>query len=378
MNKKIVGIFICMLLILTVSTTVGTYQKQVIETENTMILNESIELVDQHNPYDADPGTDIALDIADEAFAQSFIPEHSPLTKIRLNGWVYGSPTPNTDYTVSIREMLDGEDIISSIVNSDDFIVGNIDFIFPDTNLIIGKIYYIIIIADKPTTPHNWYLWRSSLDTYYNGELWVYANGQWQTVEEYSGRGLDLGFKTYWRDYAPDNPDIDGPIDANTGEYIDYTFHTIDSEGHDVRYYIEWGDGNTSEWFVEYESGEYAEKSHKWESEGDYTIRAKAKDVYDAESDWSTFDVSITKSKSYLPFGFIFVFGFDVDVKIVQLEPGEDYVDLEVLSKPFYIWENQIQTRNPGEFIRLYNAKGLFSPSLPFCFGICNDWGIIG
>jgi len=78
------------------------------------------------------------------------------------------------------------------------------------------------------------------------------------------------------------------------------------------------------------------------------------------------------------PSGFIFVFGFDVDVKIVQLEPGEDYVDLEVLSKPFYIWENEIQTRNPGEFIRLINAKGLFLPSLPFCFGICDDWGIIG
>ena len=78
------------------------------------------------------------------------------------------------------------------------------------------------------------------------------------------------------------------------------------------------------------------------------------------------------------PPGFIFVFGFDVDVKIVQLEPGEDYVDLEVLSKPFYIWENEIQTRNPGEFIRLINAKGLFLPSLPFCFGICDDWGIIG
>ena len=78
------------------------------------------------------------------------------------------------------------------------------------------------------------------------------------------------------------------------------------------------------------------------------------------------------------PPGFIFVFGFDVDVKIVQLEPGEDYVDLEVLSKPFYIWENEIQTRNPGEFIRLYNTKGLFLLSLPFCFGICDDWGIIG
>jgi hypothetical protein len=86
----------------------------------------------------------------------------------------------------------------------------------------------------------------------------------------------------------------------------------------------------------------------------------------------------ISKSKTTLPFGIIIVFGFDVDVKIVRLEPGEDYVDLEVLSKPFYIWENSMQSRNPGEFIRLYAAKGLFLPSLSFCFGICDDWGIIG
>jgi len=79
-----------------------------------------------------------------------------------------------------------------------------------------------------------------------------------------------------------------------------------------------------------------------------------------------------------VPFGFIFVFGGSVDVKIVQLEPGEDYVDLEVLSKPFYIWENEIITINSGAFLRLYEAKGLFSPSFPICIGICKDYGIIG
>jgi len=68
----------------------------------------------------------------------------------------------------------------------------------------------------------------------------------------------------------------------------------------------------------------------------------------------------------------------DVDVKIVQLEPGEDYVDLEVLSKPFYIRENEIQTINSGAFIQLYFAKGFFSSSVPICFGICEDWIIIG
>jgi len=106
--------------------------------------------------------------------------------------------------------------------------------------------------------------------------------------------------------------------------------------------------------------------------------KVKAVDTPFAEGDWTTLDASMPKNKQYMPLGIILVFGFDVDVKIVQLEPGEDYVDLEVLNKPFYIWENEIETINSGAFIRLISAKGLFLPSLPFCFGTCQDWGIIG
>jgi hypothetical protein len=89
-------------------------------------------------------------------------------------------------------------------------------------------------------------------------------------------------------------------------------------------------------------------------------------------------DLSESKNSQNSPFGIILAFGLDVDVKIVQLEPGEDYVDLEVLDQPFYIWHNELETINPGAFIRLYSAKGLFLPSIPICFGICDDWGIIG
>ena len=84
------------------------------------------------------------------------------------------------------------------------------------------------------------------------------------------------------------------------------------------------------------------------------------------------------KNKQYIPLVIILTSGFHVDVKIVQLEPGEDYADLEFLSKPFYIWENEIQTINSVAFIRLYFAKGFFSPSVPICFRICEDWSLIG
>lgn len=89
--------------------------------------------------------------------------------------------------------------------------------------------------------------------------------------------------------------------------------------------------------------------------------------------------MSRTTSFTSLPGGIIFVFGSDVDVKLVQLPPGEDYVDLEVLNKPFYLLFGQgITVINPGAFLRLYEAKGFFSPHSRVCIGICTDWGLIG
>ena len=176
----------------------------------------------------------------------------------------------------------------------------------------------------------------------------------------------------------PGKPTINGPSTGKAGTAYDFDFCSSDPDGDDLYYCVDWGDGSGEVCLGPFTSNTCIIESHTWSSDGTYTIKAKARDVYQAESDWATFSVSMPKRKANMPFGFIFVFGFDVDVKIVQLEPGEDYVDLEVLSKPFYIWENEMQTRSPGEFIRLYTAKGLFSPSLPFCFGICDDWGIIG
>jgi len=171
-----------------------------------------------------------------------------------------------------------------------------------------------------------------------------------------------------------------GPSEGKTNEEYEFVTNTIDSNNDLIQYGWDWnGDNNVDDWTDFYESGEEITTTHTWNTEGTYNIKVIAKDEWGFESGWSEpLELSIPKSKQYIPLGTIVVFGFDVDVKIVQLDPGEDYVDLEVLNKPFYILENEIQTRNPGEFIRLYQSKGLFSPSLPFCFGFCQDWGIIG
>ena len=176
----------------------------------------------------------------------------------------------------------------------------------------------------------------------------------------------------------PSNPIISGYTNGKAGNPYTYDFTSTDPDGDDVSYFIKWGDGSIKSWTAFQTSGSSYSETHTWTAKGAYTIEAKAKDICGTESGWTTLEVSMPKNKQHTPLGIILAFGFDVDVKIVQLEPGEDYVDLEVLNKPFYIWENEIETINPGAFIRLYNAKGLFSPSLPFCFGTCQDWSLIG
>jgi len=63
--------------------------------------------------------------------------------------------------------------------------------------------------------------------------------------------------------------------------------------GDDVYYYIEWGEySNAGEWIGPYSSGEQIILTHTWDK-GTYTIKAKAKDVYDQESEWGYLEVSV-------------------------------------------------------------------------------------
>jgi len=84
----------------------------------------------------------------------------------------------------------------------------------------------------------------------------------------------------------PSPPSIDGPTSGKAGEEYRYTFATTDPDGDDVYYYIEWGDGQIEEWVGPYTSEEIS-LTHIWNEQGMYTIKVKAKDSHDDESEWS-------------------------------------------------------------------------------------------
>jgi len=95
----------------------------------------------------------------------------------------------------------------------------------------------------------------------------------------------------------PYTPDIIGDIEGIKNRKYEYKIFTVDPNGDDIFYYIDWGDGNNTGWIGPYKSGEKIEVEHSWNKQGRYTIKAKAKDVYDAESGWATLRISIPYNK---------------------------------------------------------------------------------
>jgi hypothetical protein len=63
--------------------------------------------------------------------------------------------------------------------------------------------------------------------------------------------------------------------------------YTLDPDHDDVFYLVDWDDGSSSDWLGPYPYGEIVEISHEWTEPGTYEIKAKARDIHDGESDWS-------------------------------------------------------------------------------------------
>ena len=96
----------------------------------------------------------------------------------------------------------------------------------------------------------------------------------------------------------PSSPDITGPRTGKPDNPLSFTFKSFDSEGHNIYYIIDWGDDQVEE-IGPYASGHEATTSHTWDTKGEYTIQAKAKDSVGLESDWSKYTINIPWTRHY-------------------------------------------------------------------------------
>ena len=112
----------------------------------------------------------------------------------------------------------------------------------------------------------------------------------------------------------PSIPSINGPTNGKQGTPYTFTFTSIDSDGDDVSYYIDWGDSIVQEWVGPYVSGEEVTIKHRWNEQGAYTIKAKTKDVFNEESDWATLQVTMQRGKQSITQTFFKLLEKTIDV----------------------------------------------------------------
>jgi len=96
----------------------------------------------------------------------------------------------------------------------------------------------------------------------------------------------------------PDKPDTPWkkikPTQSST-----YSTRTTDPDNDQVYYLWDWDDGTNSDWLGPFNSGDLASATHIWSEAGQFSIKVKAKDEFDAESPWSNpLKVTIPRAKT--------------------------------------------------------------------------------
>jgi hypothetical protein len=262
--------------------------------------------------------------------AQSFIPQREVLTKVEL--YVGKNTTAMYPYIVGIRENLSAENLVEIRVDPSQIVPLNyswIEFDFNDIWVAIGTTYYIVSYTENITD--NFFAWGGHNDSelYPQGCAWMsvddgdtwsnestslemYANhhntGIFQQMRFDNDTTWDMCFKTYGRDNAaPDAPTIQGPPSGTAGVDYDYNFTAIDHENDNVYFWIVWFEGCPGiDWKGPYSSGEKVTFNHSWAKRGKYTISVKAKDTHGAESNWSTLEITMPKSKNIHGFNWLY------------------------------------------------------------------------
>ncbi len=95
---------------------------------------------------------------------------------------------------------------------------------------------------------------------------------------------------------GPNEPEIDGPPGGKTGQELTFVFNALDPDGDDVRFVIDWGDGNSDTTdFVP--SGTDKSVSHVWSVAGNYVISVYAEDIFGNMGPSTSFTIMIPRDK---------------------------------------------------------------------------------
>ena len=308
MKKELNSILIILLILLSISSILNSAVanhncKEITEKFENIITNigktnlSFIDEIDQQQTF-----CDGIMEFGDDYYsgytlklAQSFTPEKNFLTRVYLYVARFGQTNP---FNLAIRKELNSANLTTVSVGYNMIPLNNlawVEFNFNDIPIVAGEKYYMIMSTKlKSNTVYG--VGIGSNNPYPDGDFWMSMN--WFEWEK--GWDDDLCFKTYGTGGPPNKPStpsgkVNGKINV---EYI-YTSVTTDLDGDQIYYLFDWGDGTNSEWVGPFNSGVEGSASHRWTMKGNYDVRVKAKDVYDAESPWSDpLSVTMPRDKS--------------------------------------------------------------------------------
>jgi hypothetical protein len=188
MNKKLIGIFIVMLLIATAIPAMGlmkenkkcnTYffeiQEVVSNNDLKSVTFNIIDQIDQQQTVDSG----FSWSVSENAYyAQSFTPTLGQLTRVELKLYKQGNPD---GLRISIRSSLTGPDLTSKYLSGSSISTSAAwhEFNFPDITVTTGNTYYIVWDPVGVPDFNNNFFWRVGTgNPYINGSAWKYLGSR--------------------------------------------------------------------------------------------------------------------------------------------------------------------------------------------------------
>jgi hypothetical protein len=224
MRKKVLGIFVCTLLIMTALPVFG--------------LNMNSLMVDELDQQSTQVNSAKAIGPSDEELAQSFTPTLPTLTRVILRLKSTGTPEFYY-YYVDIKSSYDGSALTTAHISRDELVIGSnfCEFDFPDISVTPGIKYYIILrgVSDSGGSS-SVYWWYGYPDPYPGGDAWYeHPAAGWNYLQEGMAR-CDFYFQTYGMQNQPPNRPACSYDRINDELVVTAT----DPDGDQVRYGVDW------------------------------------------------------------------------------------------------------------------------------------------
>jgi len=235
--------------------------------------------------------------------------------KMTSDGWINGTPEGMNFFIFFYGDSEEQSNAPpNELIKSFDFSAEDIEITYTGEyykSSVSGRTYELIKFDCLLPSPislsdgNGWISIQSYNDIENDCFLWMASSGgdnfSYQVTTKYPTiYDWDVSICFYRLNEPPEEPTITGDSSGKPGTEYEYSFVSTDPEEDEISYFIDWGDNSTTDWASTLPSGEYYNSSHIWSEEGNYTIKAKAKDIYGAESDWATITVTMPKNKSII------------------------------------------------------------------------------